>query len=458
MLGAVAALAVTLGLLVLALPLLRRLDGTVRGGRGVPLAVVQRIATGPKQAVALLRVGDRVLVVSLAQAGATLLTELTGETLARALAESGASAERREALPIPAAGEAKGGLGELARMRWPAWPLRLARPWFARLLPLALLVVAPALTGVRLVAQSPGQTPAPAGPIRNGAAPAAGPTAAPAAGVPTGSSSTAPAPASRIVPISPTSPAPARQALPPQPTPAGPRPPAINGPDLPKIDFQIGQGSEQVHLSGTVGLVVFMGALTLLPAMFLLMTSFTRILIVLHFLRSAIGTQTTPPGQLLVALAVLLTGVVMHPIIERANGEAFRPYMDGQLSQTEAYTKGLVPFREFMLANTRDQDVAAFAEMSGAADADSVEALPTVTIVAAFVTSELRTAFQMGFVIFLPFVVVDLIVASVLMSMGMFMLPPAMVSLPFKLLLFVLADGWTLVVKNLLGSFHGVPA
>src|SRR5262249_18526054 len=125
---------------------------------------------------------------------------------------------------------------------------------------------------------------------------------------------------------------------------------------------------------------------------------------------------------------------------------------------TEAYTKGLVPMREFMLANTREQDVAAFAEMSGSADVDSVEALPTVTIIAAFVTSELRTAFQMGFVIFLPFVVVDLIVASVLMSMGMFMLPPAMVSLPFKLLLFVLADGWTLVVRNLLSSFHGVPS
>jgi flagellar biosynthetic protein FliP len=234
--------------------------------------------------------------------------------------------------------------------------------------------------------------------------------------------------------------------------------PTVNGPEAPKIDFRIGDGAEQVHLTGTVGLVVFMGALTLLPAMFLLMTSFTRILIVLHFLRSAIGTQTSPPGQLLVALAVILTGVVMHPIVERANTEAIQPYFDGKIGQAEAYKKGLVPMREFMLANTREQDVAAFAEMSGAADADSLEDLPIVTIVAAFVTSELRTAFQMGFVIFLPFVVVDLIVASVLMSMGMFMLPPAMVSLPFKLLLFVLADGWTLVVRNLMSSFHGVPS
>jgi flagellar biosynthetic protein FliP len=227
---------------------------------------------------------------------------------------------------------------------------------------------------------------------------------------------------------------------------------------MPKIEFRIGEGANEVKLSGTVGLVVFMGALTLLPALFLLMTSFTRILIVLHFLRSAMGTQSTPPTQLLVALAVLLTGVVMHPVTERVNREALTPYFDGKLSQAEAYAKGLVPFREFMLANTREQDVASFAEMSGVTDVKTPEDLPTVTIVAAFVTSELRTAFQMGFVIFLPFVVVDLIVASVLMSMGMFMLPPAMVSLPFKLLLFVLADGWTLVVRNLVGSFHGVPA
>jgi len=199
--------------------------------------------------------------------------------------------------------------------------------------------------------------------------------------------------------------------------------------------------------------VVFLGVLTLLPALFLLMTSFTRILIVLHFLRSALGTQTAPPGQLLVALAVLLTGVVMHPVLEETNKTALQPYFAGQIQQGEAYGLAIKPFRAFMLRNVREQDLATFTELSGIDHVESEEQLPIVTIVSAFVVSELRTAFQMGFVLYLPFVVVDVIVASVLMSLGMFMLPPVMVSMPLKLLLFVLADGWTLVVQNLAGSF-----
>jgi flagellar biosynthetic protein FliP len=197
-----------------------------------------------------------------------------------------------------------------------------------------------------------------------------------------------------------------------------------------------------------------MGAMTLLPAVFLLMTSFTRIVIVLHFVRTAIGTQTAPPGQLLVALAVLLTGVVMQPVLKTANDDALQPYLNGQISQVDAYKKVLAPLKQFMLANTREKDLGTFAELTGQQDADSLEALPVLTVTAAFVTSELRTAFQMGFVIFLPFVVVDLIVASVLMSMGMFMLPPVMISLPFKLMLFVLADGWSLVVQRLVTGFQ----
>jgi flagellar biosynthetic protein FliP len=184
------------------------------------------------------------------------------------------------------------------------------------------------------------------------------------------------------------------------------------------------------------------------------MTSFTRILIVLHFLRSALGTQSAPPGQLLVALAVLLTGVVMNPVLQQTNREALQPYFSGRITQTEAYQRAVAPFREFMLANTREKDLSLFTELSGVDGARSEEDVPTLTLVGAFVTSELRTAFQMGFMIYLPFVIVDLIVASVLMSLGMFMLPPMMVSLPFKLLLFVLADGWTLVVQNLVASFR----
>jgi flagellar biosynthetic protein FliP len=219
------------------------------------------------------------------------------------------------------------------------------------------------------------------------------------------------------------------------------------------VDIRVGEGKDQLRLSGAVGLVVFLGVLTVLPALFLLMTSFTRILIVLHFLRSALGTQTAPPGQLLVALAVLLTGVVMHPVLEETNRDALQPYFAGQITQNEAYTRAVKPFRAFMLRNVREQDLVTFTQMSGIDKVESEDELPTVTIVSAFVVSELRTSFQMGFVLYLPFVVVDVIVASVLMSLGMFMLPPVMVSMPLKLLLFVLADGWTLVVQNLAGSF-----
>jgi flagellar biosynthetic protein FliP len=228
----------------------------------------------------------------------------------------------------------------------------------------------------------------------------------------------------------------------------------VPAPPVPQIDLKVGEGPEGLHLSGVVGLVVFLGMLTLLPALFLLMTSFTRILIVLHFLRSALGTQSTPPTQLLVALSVLLTGVVMNPVLQQVQRDAIQPYMNGRLTQVQAYQQGLTPFRGFMLANTRERDLTMFQELSKQPKPDSVEKVPIFTLVTAFVTSELRTAFQMGFVIYLPFVVIDIVVASVLMSLGMFMLPPAMVSLPLKLLLFVLVDGWSLVLQNLVLSFR----
>jgi flagellar biosynthetic protein FliP len=251
----------------------------------------------------------------------------------------------------------------------------------------------------------------------------------------------------------PTAPAPA--------TPAArsgsatrPAAPAVSIPIPPKVDVRVGEGENALHLTGTVGLVVLIGLMTLLPALFLLMTSFTRILIVLQFLRPALGTQSAPPAQLLAALAVLLTGVVMNPTLQQANQAAVQPFLRGEITQVQAYQEGLVPFREFMLANTRDKDLALFTELSGVDGAASYDEVPTLTLVSAFVTSELRTAFQMGFLIFLPFVILDVIVASVLMSLGMFMLPPMMVSMPFKLLLFVIADGWGLVVQNLVQSFR----
>ena len=153
-------------------------------------------------------------------------------------------------------------------------------------------------------------------------------------------------------------------------------------------------------------------------------------------------------------MAILLTGVVMHPVLQETNDIALQPYLNGGITQAEAYKLGVGPFREFMFANTRDKDLALFTDLSGTADVASIDEIPTVTIVSAFVTSELRTAFQMGFAIFLPFIILDVIIASILMSLGMFMLPPMMISLPFKLLLFVLADGWTLMVQNLVSSFR----
>ena len=221
---------------------------------------------------------------------------------------------------------------------------------------------------------------------------------------------------------------------------------------IPEFDLNVGGAGSGLNISGPVGIVIMMGVMTVLPAIILMMTSFTRILIVLHFLRSAIGTQTSPPGQLLTALALIMSSVVMGPVLTEANSTALQPYLNGQIEQADAYAAAIVPFREFMLRNTGESELALFVDITRS-DAQTLEELPTSTLVSAFVTSELKVAFQMGFVLFLPFIVIDLIVASVLMSMGMFMLPPVMVSLPFKLLLFVLADGWSLMIKNLVTSF-----
>lgn len=208
-----------------------------------------------------------------------------------------------------------------------------------------------------------------------------------------------------------------------------------------------------VRLEGAVGVAVFLGLLAVLPTLILLMTSFTRTLIVLHFLRQALGTQSAPPGQLLAALALMLTAFVMAPTFEVVNRDALRPWMDGEIEQVEMLERAQVPMRDFMLAQTRETDIARFVELSASERPETADDLSLPVLVSAFVTSELRTAFQIGFVLYLPFVVIDLVVASILMSMGMFMLPPVMVSLPLKLLLFVLVDGWGLVVEGIVRSF-----
>ena len=237
-------------------------------------------------------------------------------------------------------------------------------------------------------------------------------------------------------------------------------PPSAEGVQVPgtppTFDMNIGGAGdgEGLRVRGPVGTVLFMGALTLLPTLLLLMTSFTRILIVLHLLKQALGTQTAPPAHLLSAMALLLTAFIMGPTLQQANEVALVPWLDGQIDEAVMLQRASGPFREFMLTQVREEDLAAFAELRPEPLPETVEELPLVVVTSAFVTSELRSAFQMGFAIFLPFVVIDLVVASVLMSMGMFMLPPVMISLPFKLLLFVMVDGWSLLVGSLVRSFY----
>jgi len=222
----------------------------------------------------------------------------------------------------------------------------------------------------------------------------------------------------------------------------------------PQMQLQVGrEGADGLRLSGTVGIVVMMGLLTMLPMLVLMMTGFTRILIVMHFLRQAIGAQSAPPAQLVAGLSLLLTLFVMAPTLEELNRTALTPWMDGTMEQAEMMKVGVQPFRTFMLAQTRDADLENFLELSGRGPVESEADIPLVVLTSAFVTSELRVAFQIGFALFLPFIVIDVVVAAVLMSVGMMMVPPAMISLPFKLLLFVLVDGWTLVTQSLIRSF-----
>ena len=201
-------------------------------------------------------------------------------------------------------------------------------------------------------------------------------------------------------------------------------------------------------------LLIF-GALSFLPAVLLLMTSFTRLIIVLSLLRQALGLQSTPPNQVLVGLSLFLTFFIMGPTLERVYQDAYKPYSEQKLGFEEAVARGSDPLRTFMLKQTRQADLALFNRIAAQPVDMAPEQTPLRVLVPAFVTSELKTAFQIGFMVFIPFIVIDLIVASVLMSMGMMMLSPVLIALPFKLMLFVLADGWNLLIGSLVGSFGG---
>jgi flagellar biosynthetic protein FliP len=223
-------------------------------------------------------------------------------------------------------------------------------------------------------------------------------------------------------------------------------------PGIPALTVS-GTGAGQSY-SLTLQLLILMTAITLLPSVLLMMTAFTRIIIVLTILRQAIGAGQSPPNQVLVGLALFLTFFVMSPVIDRINTDAVQPYMAGTIETTEALSRGAVPLRKFMLDQTRESDISTFVRISGGKGFAKPEDVPMSILVPAFATSELKSAFQIGFMIFIPFVIIDLVVASVLMSMGMMMLSPVLISLPFKLMLFVLVDGWALVMGTLASSFY----
>jgi flagellar biosynthesis protein FliP len=202
-----------------------------------------------------------------------------------------------------------------------------------------------------------------------------------------------------------------------------------------------------------VQLLLMIGALSLVPAALFTLTGFTRILIVLGFIRTGLGTPTAPPNQVLVGIALFLTIFVMAPTFSQVKKDAFDPLQKGQISQSVAFKRAEKPMREFMFDQTREKDIALFAKLAKLKDVETRSDIPTHVLIPAFVISELKTAFQIGFLIFLPFLIIDLVVASTLMSMGMMMLPPIFISLPFKILLFVLVDGWNLVTRSLMESF-----
>ncbi len=213
-----------------------------------------------------------------------------------------------------------------------------------------------------------------------------------------------------------------------------------------------GGGGQTYSLS--LQTLILITSLSFLPAILLLMTAFTRIIIVLSLLRSAIGTPSSPPNQVLIGLALFLTFFVMSPVLDKIYSDAYLPFSENRISLQQAYEKGSAPLKAFMLRQTRETDLALFVRISNSEPLQSADDVPMKILVPAYVTSELKTAFQIGFVVFIPFLIIDMVVASVLMSMGMMMVSPSVISLPFKIMLFVLADGWNLLIGSLVQSFY----
>ena len=223
---------------------------------------------------------------------------------------------------------------------------------------------------------------------------------------------------------------------------------------IPKVSLGLKTTQNPQEVVDSIKIILMLTVLTLAPAILILMTSFTRIIIILSFLRQALGTQQMPPNQLLVGLTLFLTFFIMRPAFNELNTEALKPYLDGQLKQEAALERALVPLRRFMFKQTRGEDLQMFLKLSGEQDLAKTRAdVSTMVLIPSFVISELKTAFQIGFIIYLPFLVIDMVIASVLMAMGMMMLPPVVISLPFKIMFFVIVDGWSLIVGSMVKSF-----
>ena len=466
--GMLATLAFVLGLVLLVAKLAKRfLPGTMQADGTDTFAVVQRIPLGQRQGIAIVQRGDLLIGVSVGEGGVRTLFTMPagGGPAAMPLSEP---ADAAPAISFPRLlGDAIN--GRAARILLLMIGTLVSSTAYAQQAPTARAAT-PAAAPTAQTAGQPGLRTLPPGPSQKGprdlpvrtdpqtqsprpAKPAQ--TASNTGGVPT------------IAPLMPAPQARDIAALQQRAQGTGPlttadaqrvasRADSMISKIAPQMELKVGGNAqgEGLRMSGTVGVVIMMGLLSLLPMLLLMMTGFTRILIVLHFLKQALGTQSAPPGQLLAAMALLLSGFVMGPTLKDVNTNALEPWMDGKIEQVEMMSRAVVPFKAFMLRQVRDQDLQTFVDLADLKQPESRETVPLTVLMSAFVTSELRTAFQIGFALFLPFIVIDVVVGSVLMSMGMVMLPPAMISLPFKLLLFVLVDGWGLVVTGLVQSFR----
>ena len=229
---------------------------------------------------------------------------------------------------------------------------------------------------------------------------------------------------------------------------------ALAAPLIPNLSVSVGEATNPQDVATSLQILALLTILSLVPSILVMTTSFVRIVVVIGFLRNAMSTQNVPPNQVVLALSLFLTFYIMQPYWSEANQQGIQPYLAGQITQEQAIDNTLEPLREFMFRQTRESDLALFVNLSDAPRPDGPEDVSTFTLIPAFIISELKTAFQIGFMIYIPFIVIDMIVASTLMSMGMMMLPPVMISLPFKILLFVMVDGWHLLIQSLIMSFR----